>query len=253
MTTLRELFDAHARVTPPDRPELVVTRDGPLVRTVGGHRGLVTYRDLAGARGSALDAMIARTCRFFKAPFEWKTYAHDAPADLPKRLRDAGFVAEATETVAIADAAAVAAAAPPAGVRLREVVAADELRRIARAKAADVPDDDVDWLADDLAARVAANPDGMAVIVAEYGGEPICSAWVVFNADKLFAGLWGASTAHAWRGRGVYRALVAYRAQLAAARGYRYLYADALDTSWPILEKLGFVAVTQTTPYVWKP
>lgn len=246
------LFDLHARVSPPDRPNLVVDRDGPLVRTVGGHRGMVSYRDLAGLRGAELDALIARTCAYFASPFEWKTYAHDEPSDLPARLLAAGFVAEDTETVAIADAAVVARSlAIPDGVTLRQVVDPEDVRRVARAKAADVPEDDVGWLADDLAARVAANPDGMAVIVAEHAGEPICSAWVVFNPDGIFAGLWGASTAHEWRGRGIYRALVARRAQLAVARGYRYLQVDALDTSWPILERLGFTALTRTTPYVW--
>jgi tetratricopeptide (TPR) repeat protein len=50
-----------------------------------------------------------------------------------------------------------------------------------------------------------------------------------------------------------YRATVAYRARLAAERGFRYLETDASDDSRPILERLGFAAVTTTTPYVWSP
>ena len=57
----------------------------------------------------------------------------------------------------------------------------------------------------------------------------------------------------AWRGRGIYRATVAHRANLAAERGFRYLEVDASDASRPILERLGFTAVTTTTPYVWSP
>ena len=57
----------------------------------------------------------------------------------------------------------------------------------------------------------------------------------------------------AWRRHGIYRALVARRAQLASARGVRYLQVDASDDSKPILLKLGFRAVTTTTPYVWTP
>lgn len=68
-----------------------------------------------------------------------------------------------------------------------------------------------------------------------------------------FAGLWGGSTLPAWRGRGIYRALVAQRARLACARGARYLQVDASDDSRPILLKLGFQSVTTTTPYVWTP
>jgi len=40
---------------------------------------------------------------------------------------------------------------------------------------------------------------------------------------------------------------------LAASRGVPYLYVDASPDSRPILERLGFVAVTTTTPYVWSP
>jgi hypothetical protein len=51
----------------------------------------------------------------------------------------------------------------------------------------------------------------------------------------------------------IYKATVAYRANLAAERGFRYLEVDASDDSRPILERLGFVPVTTTTPYVWRP
>jgi hypothetical protein len=63
----------------------------------------------------------------------------------------------------------------------------------------------------------------------------------------------GGSTLAAWRRRGIYRALVAIRAQRAAVRGVRYLEVDASDKSAPILRQLGFRAVTTTTPYVWTP
>ena len=48
-------------------------------------------------------------------------------------------------------------------------------------------------------------------------------------------------------------AVIAHRANLAAARGLRYLQVDTSDDSRPILQRLGFVAVTTTTPYIWSP
>jgi hypothetical protein len=33
----------------------------------------------------------------------------------------------------------------------------------------------------------------------------------------------------------------------------RFLQVDASDNSRPILQRLGFVALTTTTPYVWSP
>jgi hypothetical protein len=44
---------------------------------------------------------------------------------------------------------------------------------------------------------------------------------------------------------------VAKRAELARERGYGLLYSDALPTSRPILERLGFVSITTTTPFVF--
>ena len=40
---------------------------------------------------------------------------------------------------------------------------------------------------------------------------------------------------------------------MAVDRGFRYIEVDASSDSRPILERLGFVAVTTTTPYVWSP
>lgn len=74
-----------------------------------------------------------------------------------------------------------------------------------------------------------------------------------FPSGTDFVTLWGGATLPAWRGRGIYRALVARRASLAQERGRRYIEVDAFDDSRPILERPGFVAVTTTTPYVWTP
>ena len=98
-----------------------------------------------------------------------------------------------------------------------------------------------------------AAPDEIVVLVAEADRRMISAAWLVFKPGIDFAGLWGGSTFREWRGRGIYRALVARRAQLAYARGVRYLQVDASDDRLPILLKLGLQAVTTTTPYVWTP
>jgi GNAT superfamily N-acetyltransferase len=91
------------------------------------------------------------------------------------------------------------------------------------------------------------------MVVAMAGDEPVSAARVEFVPGTEFAGLWGGGTVPAWRQKGIFRALVAYRAGLAAARGYRYLQVDALPTSRPILLRLGFQSVARTTPYVFTP
>jgi GNAT superfamily N-acetyltransferase len=93
----------------------------------------------------------------------------------------------------------------------------------------------------------------MRVYVAEADGQQVSAAWIRFVPGTDFAGLWGGATLKEYRGRGIYKALVAVRAADAIERGYTYLQVDASDDSRPILERLGFVAVTSTTPYIWRP
>ena len=104
-----------------------------------------------------------------------------------------------------------------------------------------------------LESERAVDPDALAVVVAEAGPTVVCAAWIRFERGTEFATFWGGATLPEWRRRGIYRAVVTYRANLAASERFRYLETDASDDSRPILERLGFTAVTTTTPYVWSP
>jgi GNAT superfamily N-acetyltransferase len=253
-------YDAQLRAYLPDRlPEGVhVERDGPLLRFVGfGHGGFVGYRDLGRLDGTELDELIARQVRVFAdrgEPFEWKLHGHDRPAELAERLVAMGFVSEDMETVVIAPVSAVAGEVlPPDGVTLREVSVRADLDLIGAMEEAIWRDDRAGWLANRLEAERAVDPDAMAIVVAEADGEVVSAGWVRLMSRTDFATLWGGGTVPEWRGRGIYRAIVTYRANLAAQRGFRYLQVDASADSRQILERLGFVAVTTTTPFVWTP
>jgi GNAT superfamily N-acetyltransferase len=162
---------------------------------------------------------------------EWKYYSHDGP-ELRERLLAAGLEPEDEETVVVAEAASIAP--PPPDVELR--VATDEFV--------------------ELAERVFGRshgsglPEVSVAVVAVVEGEPVSGGRVDFEDGVEFAGLFGGITLPQYRGRGLYRATVAKRAELARERGYRWLYSDALPTSRPILERLGFVPLTKTTPFV---
>ena len=80
-------------------------------------------------------------------------------------------------------------------------------------------------------------------------GKVVSAGRVEFSDGTDFASLWGGGTLQSWRGRGIFRSLVAYRADLARARGFRYLQVDATPESRPILKRLGFVELASTTPY----
>jgi GNAT superfamily N-acetyltransferase len=251
-------FDAQRARMPPRLPEgAVAERDGPLLRITGRPRGgFVEYRDLGGLEGAALDALIARQVQFYAERgegFEWKTYGHDLPPDLPDRLRSAGFAPDPEEAVAIAAVGAVAVEPhPPDGVTLREVDTEADLVRIADLEAR-VWGDDHAWLVQALAATAAVDRDALRIVVAEAGGDVVSAAWTRLDPETPFARLNGGATQPEWRGRGIYRALVAYRARIAAERGYPYLQVDASADSRPILERLGFAIVATTTPFVWSP
>ncbi|HEX4833259.1 MAG TPA: GNAT family N-acetyltransferase [Trebonia sp.] len=257
-SALLRAYDLQMREAPVTPPPAGVRyeQEGPLLRIVGRRRGMVSTAPDLGVRGAELDQLIARQRDYFAArgeAVEWKTRAHDEPADLASRLRAAGFVPEEAETVLIGVAADLAAdPVLPGGVTLREVTADADMHRVAAMESA-VWGDDWSWLADDLIGRIAAAPGSIDVLVAEAGGEVACAAWLVFWPGRDFASLWGGSTVPGWRRRGIYRALVAARAQRAAARGVTYLQVDASGDSAPILRRLGLHAVTTTTPYVWAP
>lgn len=260
VTTLRTAYDRQLRPDVPDPLPAGVTveHDGPLVRIVGlDHRGFLTYRDLGGLDGPDLDALIAAQVEFFRRrgePVEWKAYGHDEPADLPDRLRAAGFAPEPEETVVIGPAAPLAAALPVVGegVRLREVTSRADLERIAAMEEA-VWNSDRSHLVTGLEKEIAADPHSITVVVAEAEDEVVSAGWVRYVPGTTFASLWGGSTLAPWRRRGIYRALVTYRARLAVQRDRTLLQVDASSESRPILERLGLVPVTATTPYVYTP
>ncbi|MEO8476920.1 MAG: GNAT family N-acetyltransferase [Actinomycetota bacterium] len=258
---LRSRYDSQLRLHLPERlPEgVTVERDGPLLRVAGSsYGGFLAYRDLDGLDGPGLDELIARQVDVFAhrgERFEWKLHEHDRPSDLADRLRGQGFVPEEVETVMIAPIADLATSPTltQAGVTLREVSERADLERIGALEEAIWQDGQVGQLPDALEEELAVDPDAMAIVVAESGGEILCAGWVRFVAGTDFSTLWGGGTLTEWRGRGIYRSIVAYRADLAARRGFRFLQVDASAESRPILQRLGFVAVTTATPFVWTP
>ncbi|HEX9695071.1 MAG TPA: GNAT family N-acetyltransferase [Actinomycetota bacterium] len=256
MTVIRDAFDADMRRRPPpDRPGVRVEIEPRIRRTIGlDDRGWfgVEWSDLDEATAAKA---IAREIAIFAAlghPFEWKYYDYDSPPDLEQHLVDAGLVKEEDESVMIGEVATLPRTKPPSGVRIVEVTDETgvdmlvEVHRIAfgRPQAR---------YRETLLAQIESGDATNVLAVALAGDEPVCAARLELPPGSRFASLWGGGTIPEWRGRGIYRALVSWRADLAAARGYAYLHVDASPLSRPILERLGFVRIARTTPYVWAP
>jgi ribosomal protein S18 acetylase RimI-like enzyme len=249
-------YDAQLRRDVHAAPPARIERAGPVVRYLNddeaGGWEAVLWADIDE---STADARIADELAFFAARgrrFEWKHHAYDRPADLPARLVAAGFEPDDDEALLVAEIESLAGdATAPDGVRLVPVADATGVEQVV-ALHEEVFGTDHSWLRGELAARLGA-PETGAAVVALAGDRPVCAGRVEFHAGTDFASLWGGGTLPEWRGRGIYRALVEHRARLAAERGFRYLQVDASPDSQPILQRLGFVRLTTTTPFVWRP
>ena len=177
-----------------------------------------------------VEPLVARM-REISGHVEWKYYSHDLPADLPARLVAAGLEPEDEETVLVAEAAAIPP--PPADVELREDI--DAFTALVHEIFGD---------------RGHGFPEHAVPVVAFVDGQPVSGGRVDLEPGLDFEGMFGGVTLPEFRGRGLYRATVARRAELAREAGVPYLYVDALPTSRPILERNGFVKLTTTEPFV---
>jgi GNAT superfamily N-acetyltransferase len=244
MDDLLARYDRQVRRRPRDG---AVERPDHVVRVIGDGWRSVLWSDLAEDNA---DGVIAREIERFQGlgEWEWKLYSYDTPRDLPDRLRAAGFVPEAEETLLVGDLSELALDSPPPdGVALVAVEDEQGVELLLRAH------DDVYGGHDPgyaRAVRDAVTTGRAQAVVAMAGDRPICGGRIEWYEGTEFAGLYGGSTVPDWRRRGVFRAVVGYRAALARARGYRYLQVDASDDSRPILERLGFVPLATTTPFI---
>jgi len=245
-------FEDQIRRHPQPRPGLQVERDSQIVRVLAPGEGWagVVWSDLTDADADA--AIAAQVARFaaLAQPWEWKFYSYDQPADLPARLRAAGLVPDPVESLMVAEIADLPPGEPPpAGVDLVPVVDESGVDALVRVHD-EVFGGDHAALGRTVLAGLAQQPSVVEAVVAMAGGTAVSAGRVEFHAGTDFASLWGGGTLAAWRGRGVFRSLVAYRAALARDRGFRYLQVDATPDSRPILQRLGFVELASTTPFM---
>jgi len=248
---VRSAFDEQVRQRPdPGGAAGRVEHADGTVRVCGGGWAGVTWSDLDAA---GADAAIAAQVDRFRGlgAWEWKHYSYDRPPDLPERLRAAGFAPEPPETLLVAEVADLdLQVVLPSGVTLEPVVDAAGIAALVRLHD-EVFGGDHAPLGAALAAQSAADPDSVAAVLAVADGRPVAGGRVEMVRGSAFAGLWGGGTLPGWRRRGLFRALVAHRAALAAAAGFRYLQVDASDDSRPILGRLGFVELATTTPFLY--
>lgn len=256
---LRRAFDHYQRAGNfhPDAEKDTITRPGggtlTRFRRQPPRMSFIAYSRLDPAD---LDDAIAQQVADLRAhhrPFEWLVMDHDTPPNLPERLRAHGFDNEGEESPILVldlDEAPGALRAPvQADVRpittragLEDVIAVLE----------GVYGGSYAWVRERLGLHLEI-PGYLSVYAAYVDDRPVAAAWTYFNPAGPFAGLWGGATLAEFRGRGLYTALLAVRAQEAARRARRWVYLDASEMSQPIVKKLGFQVLGMLSAYEWTP
>jgi hypothetical protein len=212
---------------------------------------LIMYAKLSSTNADGIIAEQTKYYRQKRIGFEWKVYGHDEPADLLQRLERHGFRVGALEAVMIYDLTERADWMSDQ-LQTRTVVRVDrgdlvqDFRRVAEAVFQEVHE----FTANQLVAGIATGSRQHCGYVAYSGLDPVSIGRLYTHHESQFGGLFGGGTLATHRGSGFYRAVVGARARDAKATGAHYLIVDALPTSRPILERLGFQHITDTWPCI---
>jgi hypothetical protein len=253
---LRDLYDQQVRRnTAPDMSGSTIDH-GPAFVRMAAHDGLgwseVVWTSLDE---TTADEAIAGHIEFYRSrglSFMWGVHDYDGPFDLGSRLVNAGFVEVGTSTVVVGESSRLAEdPILPEGtdlVHVHDDAGVDLLINVHESVFAHDHQD----LRRSLRRRLRVAPEEIDMFVVTAEGTPISSSRIEYLPSSQFAVLWGGSTEPAWRGKGLYRAQVSRRAQLAAERDYQYVMVLASENSRPILSALGFETIAVVRRYFWK-
>lgn len=240
---------------------LSAERRGPLwLGVYEGGQGFVSYASLADGDGHLPDAagvraLVASVSAWVRehpelAEVEVKTRAHDHAPGLHEALEQAGFVAQAAESVMVGSAEGLAGVQAPPGITLERAETEAAMFAAARMEDQVFGTQLAGRMVPELLRRQAAGePVELWAALAE--GRVVSAGRIDPVAGTEFAGIWGGATLPEYRGHGIYRALTSARVQSVLRRGVRWIHSDSTQDSRPILERAGLVKVTETTPYLW--
>ncbi|GAD79187.1 GNAT family N-acetyltransferase [Vibrio ezurae] len=181
--------------------------------------------------------------------FEWKTYSTDKPSNIGEILLAYGFEQEDSESFMVLDLSKVVSEPEPFDeLQITEVSDSKGIYDAIKVQE-QVWGRDFDWQYNYLMNLKKHSPDSVFIYVVYVNEQPVTSAWLTFNGNSPFAGIWGGSTIEEFRGNGYYSLLLNKRIAKAKSKGVKYLIIDASDMSKPIVSKRGFQVVATTTGY----
>jgi hypothetical protein len=209
------------------------------------HEGQIIWQDVPPCDFDRVIAEEMATAQAAGLELEWKLYSHDAPVGLAEALVVTGFVRQPTEAIMIR----YTDLGPTPHVAGLTVCRVETLEDATAA---------FDLLLDVFGNSREASPQTLLnralTSQAFYLG---CFEGVAVSCGRLdvpngcaFGGLYGGATHKDYRRQGFYRPIVHARCEEARRLGCAYVFSEALPTSRPILEALGFAHLCDVTGFV---
>jgi ribosomal protein S18 acetylase RimI-like enzyme len=245
---LLRAYDAQMREDPPAEFGQWIERSSTVVRTRGRSNTILFSR----IEASDVARIVGEQVAYFAAlgeDVEWKVFAHDVPSSLESSLASRNFEPDESETLMVRDLAS------------QDDLAVDvsEFQVLPVTTQADIDayvavterafDKSSPTSVADLASRFLREESETIGYLVTGAGRAVAAGRLDLPSGRSFASIWSGGTDPDFRHRGFYRTLVLGRAREARERGYRYLTVDARETSRPILERLGFRALTTVTAW----
>lgn len=197
-----------------------------------------------------IENQISKTVAHFREkglPFRWKTVPSTQPRDLGSRLEKHGMFLKEKLYGLIANANDLTIQANPE-VRVEPVTLQNlENWLTVQAKAWNVPPPGIAYQRKSMTASLQDGDKVYENYLAYVGGTPVGSAALRIAKDYVY--LMGGAVEEAYRGKGVYRSLTAYRMQRIGVLGLPAVVHCLEKTSAPICLKLGFEKVCEIDSY----
>ena len=243
-------YDRELRAQPAVPAGLVRDERDGVVALVGYFNFVCSWNFSAERMDESVEAW-ARRFRERGEKLMWPVYSHDLPQALSTTLGRTGFVEEETATLMATETHEACDQIPlDHSLDIRRVRDPEGLKNYLDAAEAAFGEADT-WQAQAFSGRFG-DPD-LGLYTAHVDGRPVASGRIEMDARWTFAELLGGGVAPQHRGTGLYRGLVAARAQAALERDVSHLTTSARDSSRPILEKLGFSGLSTRTGWVLRP
>lgn len=248
LEAVRQRLDFERRMLAPEGCILETLPYISRLRCADPERHMISFSSLTDDNADVIIAEQAAHYRDLATQVEWKVYSHDGPPDLLQRVERYGFRAGPRETVLVLDLQKHPGWIDESPTHSVIRIENREHLNLYCQSAKEIFGREHGSTARELLSGIRRGSIRHRGYIVMEGNAAVSIGRLYSDLGSAFGGLYGGGTLEQYRGRGFYRATVAARARDAINVGAGYLIVDALPTSRPILEKLGFVRLTDTWP-----